>query len=852
MSTPTIGLQQDTEALLRTSVANMRGLKLDCVKREDVISFVQSIAPEEILKQALKIVYDGAKFENALRELEPAPTAPTVAVVVAEPEVVDNAPQAVETFTDPLPQVPQGLKSKPNWVLWKLAQVKGKITKVPYKLDFKNAAASTRPEDWSDYKSVAEKIAEVGGITEKQGIGRVVQKSERIVGIDLDGCRDPQTGAIAQWAEDLVAEFNSYCEITPSQTGLRIWVIGDLPAGDKVFNLDPAAGYFGTKVKIEIFTDGRYFTVTGQSQFHSPLRERDLTEPYELINAIRRKHPAPKKSKTNTVTTSTTESTSVQIEKLGQFDTNKYDIFMRGEITSREPFVIGNVLGRLTYPSQSEADYAFATVLAYYHKGDREKMSADFRASNLYRDKWDRLEEPTFDKVLASIDLNAEVPAPIPLAAVPERTVTQGEIDASIEEEYPIYELGEQSGPRWEDEWMFGVAGDIVRKAGKHCEAHPAGMFLDLIVSLGNIMGRSAYFNVGASRHHTNEFMIRVGNTSVARKGTGRDAINEPLKLIDGTWYTTRVLSGFGSGEAVIGRIADPMQQKVRDKKVSTGFSNIFKPGVDDKRLFIREGEAASVFQLAGKKESRADIILRDGWDGLPLQNLVKGATDGINNSALCQEPHLSISGDTTRDELKRRMPDGADQNGFGNRFLFVYVSRVKMCPNGGPQLDWTEEVVQLHKIIQFARGVRYVPLTKAASKMWHHMYVEVEEEIGELPPLAQSMCARGVAHIRRLALIFALLDMKSAVDSEHLQAAKRLWDYCMDSARFIFGGETKEQLQIINWMRRNPGAVTVRTITDEVFNRHRKVEWVKVQMSGLVNVGKLIVSGEDDYSLKG
>ncbi len=226
-----------------------------------------------------------------------------VAVPQSEPQftVVESVrsaaePAPVEQFEDPLPKFPQALKDRLNWVLWKYASVNGKVTKVPYKLDFKNAAASTRPDEWSDYKSVAEKIMRDGGITEKQGVGRVVQKEERVVGIDLDGCRDSQTGAIAQWAEDIVEAVNSYCEITPSQTGIRIWVIGDLPAGDKVFNLDPATGFYGTKVKIEIFTDARYFTVTGQSIYDAPLSERDLTEAYELIHAIRRKHPAPKKA----------------------------------------------------------------------------------------------------------------------------------------------------------------------------------------------------------------------------------------------------------------------------------------------------------------------------------------------------------------------------------------------------------------------------------------------------------------------------------------------------------------------------------------------------------------------------
>ena len=756
-----------------------------------------------------------------------------------------------EQFSDPLPKVPQQLKDKPSWVLWKIAEVNGKHTKVPYKLDG-GKAASTRSEDWADYQSVVEQAMRDGGLTKNRGIGRVVQEEERLVGIDLDGCRNPETGDITSWAMSIIHAVRSYTEVTPSQTGARIWLTGKVPKEfDNVYNLDPAVG-FGGKVKVEIYNDARYFAVSGQSILDAPLTALDqfeMLDALELVQAIRRKHPAPKKTKASATSTADTSATAVQIEKLGQFDTSKYDIFMRGEIISREPFVIQNGMGKLEYPSQSEADFAFATVLAYHHKGDREKMAEDFRASKLFRDKWDRLEEPTFDKVLSSIDLKESAPI-APLAAVSGRTISREEIDATIEEEYPVYPLGEQSGPGWEDDWMYGIAGDMVRKAGKHCEAHPAGMYLDLLVSLGNIMGRSAYFNVGATRHHTNEFMIRVGNTSTARKGTGRDAINEPLKLIDDNWYTKRVMSGFGSGEAIVGLMADPMNQSVRDPKSGSGFKNVVRPGVEDKRLFIREGEAASVFQLAGKKESRADIILRDGWDGLPLQNIVKGKTDGINNSAGCQEPHLSISGDTTRDELKRRMPDGADQNGFGNRFLYAFVYRTKMCPNGGPQLDWTNEVVQLHQIIQKARAVRYVPLTKTASKAWHRMYVEIEQELEELPQLTQAMCARGVAHVRRLALIFSLLDSQESVDTQHLHAAKTLWDYCSNSARFIFEGTTKEQHRILGWMRKNPGAVTVRQITDEVFRRNRKVEWVKMQMDGLVVAGCLAVS-DDQYSVK-
>lgn len=153
-------------------------------------------------------------------------------------------------FIDPLPKFPQSLKDKPNWVRWKIASVNGKLTKVPYRMDG-SKAASTRPEDWTDFKSAVTGTT----IDEKGGIGFVVTKADRLIGIDLDGCRNPQTGEISRWAMIIIDAFRSYSEVTPSQTGARLWLIGDMPKDiDKVYNLDPEIGH-GAKVKIEIYSE---------------------------------------------------------------------------------------------------------------------------------------------------------------------------------------------------------------------------------------------------------------------------------------------------------------------------------------------------------------------------------------------------------------------------------------------------------------------------------------------------------------------------------------------------------------------------------------------------------------------
>jgi len=422
--------------------------------------------------------------------------------------------------------------------------------------------------------------------------------------------------------------------------------------------------------------------------------------------------------------------------------------------------------------------------------------------------------------------------------------ITPKEYEVELKKEFPVLPLKPSFGPTWDDDIMYGVAGDIVRKAAKHCEAHPAGMYLDLLVSLGNLIGRSPYFKVSATHHYANEFVVRVGDTSTSRKGTGRDQINEVLKMVDATWYKECVKNGFGSAEAIVNSIRDDSTQTVR-KRATNVFQNISVPGIADKRLMIREGELASIFQLAGKPESRVDIVLRDGWDSQPLNNLVKGKSDGLSNSASCQFPHISISADTTRNELIAKMPKGAESNGFGNRFLYCYVQRVKLCPDGGPDINWAPELIRLTKAIQFARNLKHVASDDAARQFWTRMYLDIEEEQQQLSGLAKSMTDRAAAHIRRLALILFLLDGEQNIDGEqkirshHVKAAKRIWDFCQDSARFIFGGLTKDQETILTWLQMN-GPATLPQITQKLFHKNRKSNWVRLQVNGLVAANKV------------
>src|SRR5262249_23831203 len=90
------------------------------------------------------------------------------------------------------------------------------------------------------------------------GIGFVFSPDDPFCGIDLDDCRDPDTGAIDEGANWLVAELNSYTEVSPSRTGLKVFLIGELPPGGN------------RKGHVEFYDRGRYFTVTAHQLNGTP------------------------------------------------------------------------------------------------------------------------------------------------------------------------------------------------------------------------------------------------------------------------------------------------------------------------------------------------------------------------------------------------------------------------------------------------------------------------------------------------------------------------------------------------------------------------------------------------------
>jgi hypothetical protein len=92
------------------------------------------------------------------------------------------------------------------------------------------------------------------------GLGFSFQAEDCVVGIDLDDCRNPETGTIHPAAEDIILRGGTYGEISPSLEGVKLWGIGSIDP-------EPNRGVSPAGFGLEVYDRQRFFTVTG---WHCP------------------------------------------------------------------------------------------------------------------------------------------------------------------------------------------------------------------------------------------------------------------------------------------------------------------------------------------------------------------------------------------------------------------------------------------------------------------------------------------------------------------------------------------------------------------------------------------------------
>jgi hypothetical protein len=249
--------------------------------------------------------------------------------------------------------VPAEMRAERRWVVWRYTW---KADKEKWDKPPMIATAEGEPEapadttDPATWRSFDEAVAAYG-TGRWDGIGFAL--GDGWVGYDCD---------VLDEAAEHVDLLDSYTEVSPSSRGFHTIMIGRKPDGRCRVGAH------------ELYSRGRYFTVTGQVVRRMPVMERSA----QIAELHARLFPKKAEAPRATAAPSGAGLTDMEVveKAIASKNGEKFGKLFEGEWQG-------------LYDSQSQADAALCSTLAFWTRKDAEQMDRVFRRSGLMRPKWD-------------------------------------------------------------------------------------------------------------------------------------------------------------------------------------------------------------------------------------------------------------------------------------------------------------------------------------------------------------------------------------------------------------------------------------------------------------------------------
>lgn len=296
-----------------------------------------------------------------------------------------------EFITD---NIPLELQKIPRWVAWMPDftdyELKGRVGKVPvYVYKNEQGQLKWRKADhlggdvmpfeytvafkfyWDSAYANYQNTGKVDALKYPVGLGFSLVKSLGLVGLDFDHCID-ENGELSEDVAGWLTKFGSYAEVSPSGTGIRVFIKGTLP--DNCRKRIPS-------LQAEIYCEGRFLTVTGNSLEDLPVTimpaEDALAEFIETYGLVE-----------DTTLTQQTVATNVIQMPVSPLRIKRLKQTAAGGRNGKKFLALFNGDYGKLYDSASEADLALARILAYWGGQDITLIQATMETSKLRRDKW--------------------------------------------------------------------------------------------------------------------------------------------------------------------------------------------------------------------------------------------------------------------------------------------------------------------------------------------------------------------------------------------------------------------------------------------------------------------------------
>lgn len=171
--------------------------------------------------------------------------------------------------------IPPALRARPQWLLWRFEQQAGekKPRKVPY---YANGRRRTGEQGCAEDRAALVTLdvaVEALASSDRSGIGFAFLPGDGLIGIDLDGVIDGDTGEIGERGSSIIQACQSYTEFSPSGRGVHIIAAGETET------------FKSNAIGVEVFCGRQFFTFTGRRYPGTPADVRVI--PPDVLRRLR-------------------------------------------------------------------------------------------------------------------------------------------------------------------------------------------------------------------------------------------------------------------------------------------------------------------------------------------------------------------------------------------------------------------------------------------------------------------------------------------------------------------------------------------------------------------------------------
>lgn len=569
-------------------------------------------------------------------------------------------------------RIPEELRQLRQWVVWQYQETEGgKPTKVPYQASGPTLASVTNPATWASFDDCIAALELAKG--QLNGLGFVFTEQDAYTGIDLDATED---AAIYERQQKVYQEFDSYSERSVSGKGLHIIIKAKLLSGRR-------------RSSIEMYSANRFFTMTGEVYNNKPIIERQ-----ELAKILWDEMGKVKNNPTYQGEFNEKYTDAQVIEMaLNAANGDKFKTLLDGKWQD-------------LYSSQSEADFAFVDMVAFYTQA-RNQIVRIYRASPLgKREKANRPDyveymlNKCFDRMLPPVDIEGlanafeewkarnqpqKIAAANPVLPVYQSTSAPVDNTSEVPSPYSIPPglLGEiasfiyQSSPRQVPEIALAAA----------------------IAFMAGITGRA--YNVSGTG--LNQYVLLLAPT-----GTGKEAMASGIaKLVASVRDEIPAIKDFigpaeiASGQALLKYVS----------RTSSSFCSIVGEfGLKMQQLSSRHANTAEIML----KRVLLDIYNKSG-KGQLLQASIYAQKE--NNTDVVVSPAITLLGESTPETFYTAIDENIIADGLLPRFTLIEYTgkRPQLNEQHGlvtPTADFKNKLATLIAYcLRLNNGINHTPM---------------------------------------------------------------------------------------------------------------------------------------------